>query len=82
MAKWTPGDIPDQTGRVVLVTGGNTGIGYITCRASTFQMGLMNPSQAMVLGTTCERSQSLPRRTPVAEVRERHRKAQERDWKG
>lgn len=44
MAKWAFEDIPDQTGRVVLVTGGNTGIGYITCKASTFQMGPMKPS--------------------------------------
>lgn len=82
MAKWTFGDIPDQTGRVVLVTGGNTGIGYIACQASVFQMGLMKPSEAMLLGTTCKRSKSLPCRTSVAEVRERHRKAQERVWKG
>jgi len=32
MAKWTFEDIPDQTGRVVLVTGGNTGLGYVTCQ--------------------------------------------------
>ncbi len=26
--KWTTGDIPDQTGRVAVVTGANTGLGY------------------------------------------------------
>lgn len=39
MANWTLEDIPDQTGHVVLITGGNTGIGYVTCKASTFQTG-------------------------------------------
>jgi len=26
--KWTTGDIPDQNGRVAVVTGANTGLGY------------------------------------------------------
>ena len=30
--KWTSADIPDQTGRTVLVTGGNSGLGFHTCR--------------------------------------------------
>ena len=29
---WTSADIPDQTGRTVLVTGGNSGLGFHTCR--------------------------------------------------
>ena len=29
---WTGADIPDQTGRAVLVTGGNSGLGFHTCR--------------------------------------------------
>jgi NAD(P)-dependent dehydrogenase (short-subunit alcohol dehydrogenase family) len=29
-ARWTTADIPDQTGRIVLVTGANAGIGYHT----------------------------------------------------
>ncbi len=28
MAEWTAGDIPDQTGRVAVITGANTGLGY------------------------------------------------------
>ena len=31
--KWTTGDIPDQRGRVAVVTGANTGIGYHTAAA-------------------------------------------------
>ena len=33
MAKWTTADIPDQTGRVAVVTGANTGLGYETAAA-------------------------------------------------
>ena len=29
---WTDQDIPDQTGKVAIVTGGNSGIGYETVR--------------------------------------------------
>jgi NAD(P)-dependent dehydrogenase (short-subunit alcohol dehydrogenase family) len=33
MAKWTTSDIPDQTGRVAVITGANTGLGYETAVA-------------------------------------------------
>ncbi|MGV0624359.1 SDR family NAD(P)-dependent oxidoreductase [Mycolicibacter minnesotensis] len=33
MAKWTTAEIPDQTGRVAVVTGANTGLGYETAAA-------------------------------------------------
>ena len=33
MSRWTVTDIPDQTGRVAVVTGGNTGLGYETAAA-------------------------------------------------
>ncbi|WP_432096874.1 oxidoreductase [Streptomyces sp. bgisy100] len=32
MTGWTPNDIPDQTGRTAVVTGANSGLGYVTAR--------------------------------------------------
>ncbi|GAA3065172.1 NAD(P)-dependent dehydrogenase (short-subunit alcohol dehydrogenase family) [Streptomyces olivoverticillatus] len=32
MTGWTAGDIADQSGRIVVVTGANSGIGYVTAR--------------------------------------------------
>ena len=34
-AEWSPKDMPDLTGKVVLVTGGNAGLGYDTIKVST-----------------------------------------------
>ena len=32
MAKWTTSDIPDQSGRLAVVTGANSGIGLVAAR--------------------------------------------------
>jgi hypothetical protein len=33
MTKWNTADIPDQTGRIAMVTGANTGLGFETAKA-------------------------------------------------
>ena len=33
MTKWNIADIPDQTGRIAVVTGANTGLGFETAKA-------------------------------------------------
>ena len=32
MSSWTAKDIPDQSGRTVIVTGANSGLGFVTSR--------------------------------------------------
>src|ERR1700758_1026169 len=36
-SRWTTADIPDQTGRTVVITGANTGLGYETAAALAAQ---------------------------------------------
>ncbi len=51
MTRWTPSDLPDQTGRTVLVTGANSGLGFQTSlelarRGARVLMACRNPGRA------------------------------------
>ncbi|PJF45172.1 MAG: short-chain dehydrogenase [Phototrophicales bacterium] len=51
MPKWTAHDIPDQAGRVIIITGANSGVGYESARAlarknATVIMACRNPQKA------------------------------------
>jgi NAD(P)-dependent dehydrogenase (short-subunit alcohol dehydrogenase family) len=53
MAKWTVDDMPDQTGRTILVTGANSGLGLrsaeaLASRAARVLMGCRNQEKAAV----------------------------------
>lgn len=51
MPKWTTNDMPDQTGRIVLVTGANSGLGLYTAqifagKGAQVIMACRNPKKA------------------------------------
>jgi NAD(P)-dependent dehydrogenase (short-subunit alcohol dehydrogenase family) len=51
MTRWTPSDMPDQTGRTALVTGANSGLGFQTSlelarRGARVLMACRNPARA------------------------------------
>ncbi len=51
MTRWTPADLPDQSGRIALVTGANSGLGFWTTvelarRGARVLMACRNPSKA------------------------------------
>jgi len=51
MTRWTPADLPDQTGRTALVTGANSGLGYWTSvelarNGARVLMACRNPTKA------------------------------------
>ncbi|MEU4238227.1 SDR family NAD(P)-dependent oxidoreductase [Actinoplanes sp. NPDC026619] len=54
-AKWTVGDIPDQTGRVVVITGATSGLGLIVARelaraGARVVVGARDPRKAAAVG--------------------------------
>lgn len=67
MAKWTTADIPDQTGRVAVVTGANTGLGYETAAALAGK-GAHVVLAVRDLDKGKDAAALIPRRNPGADV--------------
>ncbi|MCS7480672.1 oxidoreductase [Umezawaea endophytica] len=66
-AKWTNADIPDQTGRTVVITGATSGIGLITARelagaGARVVLAVRDPAKGRAVAAT------LPGRTEVREL--------------
>ncbi|KWX64508.1 SDR family NAD(P)-dependent oxidoreductase [Mycobacterium sp. NAZ190054] len=67
-SKWTAADVPDQTGRVAVVTGANTGIGFETAAAlagkgARVVIAVRNPDKGR------KAADDIARRHPGADVR-------------
>lgn len=67
MAKWTTADIPDQTGRVAVITGANTGLGFETAaalaaRGARVVLAVRNPEKGK------DAESLIRRRSPGADV--------------
>ena len=80
--QWTSEEIPDQTGRVIIVTGANTGIGYETVKASGSLVGPVLTLMYWREGPVGQERQGLCRLSISRESKRRYRKAQIGDWEG
>ena len=81
--QWTSEEIPDQTGRVIIVTGANTGIGYETVKASgSLVVGPVLALMYWCEGPVGQERQGLCRLSISRESKRRYRKAQSGDWEG
>lgn len=68
MTKWTAADVPDQTGRVAVVTGSNSGIGY-EAAAVLADRGAKVVLAVRSLDKGCEARDRIVATTPDADVR-------------
>ena len=48
MANWTANDIPDQTGKVIVITGANSGLGFWTSVGENLHLHLPNTGDPRV----------------------------------
>jgi NAD(P)-dependent dehydrogenase (short-subunit alcohol dehydrogenase family) len=67
VAKWTTADIPDQTGRVAVITGANTGLGFETA-AALAERGAQVVLAVRNLEKGKEAEALIRRRSPGADV--------------
>jgi NAD(P)-dependent dehydrogenase (short-subunit alcohol dehydrogenase family) len=67
--RWDAGDIPDQTGRIAVVTGANSGLGLVTARELAPQARASSwPAATSTRGAASRRSR--PSRRPEPELEE------------